>query len=310
MQGRKTGHNAFLKGANLSHRALKSLFTAGCAVLVLGACKKKEAPAIIEEVPAAEATETDTTSTLSEEPDLKQIGGKKAKPGSVKATFHPSAAAGSAGFSEAGHFVIQVSVFKSKNQAAKLVEKLANAGFPAYVAEVENPTPEMPGTYHRVRIGNFMRVADAKAFGDNTLSGMGYQYWVDNKKNDAVGGDGSYSAPVSSPATRAEPSYKSTPAATPNEPSTPTEPSAPSGETWGTPKSEEPAAPAGESWGNPSTTEAPVATPPAIKPIATPVAKPVATPAASKPVAEPSVPSTPPASKAPADTGKVNLDEW
>ncbi len=229
---------------------------------------------MIEEAPASEATETDTSATMAEEPTLQHVG-KDAKPGSAKATFHPSKAATQAGFSENGRYVVQVSIFKNKKPAAALVEKLAQAGFPAYVAEVENPTPEMAGTWHRVRVGNFMRVSDAKAFGDNTLAGMGYQFWVDNKKNDAVGGDGSYSAPAP------EPSYQhsSMPAAMPAEPVAPSEPAAPPVETWGAPEPEK-----------------------------TPEAVNTPEPAAvhnSRPV-----PSGTPATKSPSDTGKVNLDEW
>ena len=157
------------------------------AVLVAVGCKKEEAPAVIEEAPAAAApVETDTSATLAEEPTLQQVGANGSAKGKDKGgALSPSAEA--AGFSERGSIVVQVSVFKIARQASNLVEKLAAQGYPAYVAEVENPTPEMSGTYHRVRIGRFQRIADAKAFGENTLRPAGYDYWVDNKKNDAVG---------------------------------------------------------------------------------------------------------------------------
>jgi hypothetical protein len=270
--------NASSQGAILSHRYFKSMFAMGLIVLIAGCKKDKEAPAVIEEVPSSAMVDTDTSATLAEEPDLQQVG-KDPKPGSAKNTFHPSGSADKAGFSDAGSYVVQVAVFKSKRQAANLVEKLANTGYPAYVAEVENPVPELAGTYHRVRIGKFMRLADAKSFGDNTLKPNGYDYWVDNKKNDAVGGDGSgyvAPAPAYEPAPVAkEPAY---------EPAAPSEPAVPSGETWGNPKAAEPAAPSGETWGTPVTQE----------------------PAATTP----STPSTPASSAPAADTGKVNLDEW
>ena len=294
--------NASIQGALLSHRYLQltaSAFVAAGLVFTISGCKKdKEAPAVIEEVPAA-AAETDTSATLAEEPSLQQVGGNK--PGSAKNTFHPSASADKAGFSEDGRFVVQVAIFKSKRQAAGLVEKLAAAGYPAYVAEVENPVPELAGTYHRVRIGKFLKVTDARAFGDNTLKPMGYDFWVDNKKNDAVGGDGSgYTAPepsYSAPA-RSEPAY-SPPAK--SEPAVPSEPTTPPGETWGTPAAAEPATPSGESWGTPAS-DMPGATPPAEP------AKPAKAAKTEKAAATPPAPtpSTPP----PADTGKVNLDEW
>ena len=271
--------NPTSQGASLSHRYLQSLLAISLA-LAFASCKKdKEAPAVIEEVPSTATAETDTSATLSEEPNLQQIG--KDKPGSAKNTFHPSGspAADQAGFSDAGHYVVQVAVFKSKRQAANLVEKLANSGYPAYVAEVENPVPALAGTYHRVRIGKFLHIPDARAFGDNTLKPMGYDYWIDNKKNDAVGGDGSGYAPEPEPVSRKsrEPAY---------EPVTPSEPATPSGETWGTPKTEEPATPAGETWGTPKS-DAPAAT-----------------------HSTSSEPASSPAKTAPADTGKVNLDEW
>lgn len=263
---------------------------------MVASCKKdKESPAVIEEVPAAASSETDTSATLSEEPNLQQIG--KDKPGSAKNTFHPSGkpgnaspAADQAGFSESGHYVVQMAIFKSKRQAANLVEKLANSGYPAYVAEVENPVPSLSGTYHRVRIGKFATRTEARSFGDNTLKPMGYDYWVDNKKNDAVGGDGTGSytpeaEPESAPVSRK--SRKSEPVS---------EPAAPSGETWGTPSSE-PVTPSGETSSPPKTEE-------------------TITPSSGTPAAEPPSPSSAPSTpasvpaKAPADTGKVNLDEW
>jgi hypothetical protein len=278
--------NPSSQGAILSHRYFQALCTAALVLLVSGCKKDKEPPAVIEEVPTtAAASETDTSATLAEEPALQQVG--KDKPGSAKNTFHPGASADKAGFSDAGHFVVQVAVFKSKRQAASLVEKLANSGYPAYVAEVENPVPELSGTYHRVRIGKFLKIGDAKAFGENTLKPNGYDFWVDNKKNDAVGGDGSgYSAPAPAPAREPAPVSRR-PAA---EPAAPSEPAVPSSETWGTPSEpatpKEPATPAGETWGTPKS-DAPASTPST---------------------------SGSPASSAPAkpasDTGKVNLDEW
>lgn len=277
--------NALPEGALLSHRYpyLACLVAAGILVTATGCNKEKEAPAIIEEVPAAAApAETDTSATLAEEPNLQQVG-QGTKPGSAKNTFHPSGSADKAGFSEDGRFVVQVAIFKSKRQAAALVEKLANSGYPAYVAEVENPVPDLPGTYHRVRIGKFLKIADARAFGDNTLKPLGYDFWVDNKKNDAVGGDGSgYTAPepsYSAPVERAAPA--------------PSEPSTPPGETWGTPAASEPATPAGETWGTPAS-DMPGAAP----------SEPANT------AKTPKAPETPAATPPPADTGKVNLDEW
>jgi hypothetical protein len=303
------------------------MVAAGLAVLVAGCKKDKEKEAVVEEVPAAAAPkETDTSATLAEEPNLQQVG--KDKPGSAKNTFHPgkgkgkdkgaaapSEAASQAGFSDAGHYVVQVAIFKSKKQAAALVEKLSGQGYPAYVAEVTDPVPQLAGTYHRVRIGKFLKVADARAFGDNTLKPLGYDYWVDNKKNDGVGGSGSgYSAPATeetapAPAAEAPAPRKGKKAKTAA--AAPSEPPAPPSGTWGAPNGSESSAPnsgesapAGDSWSAPAKAEAP-----ASKPAASEL--PGTAPSSASPSA--SAPASPSASPAPAgktDTGKVNLDEW
>ena len=299
----------------MSHRYLQFALAAGLAIMISGCKKDKEAPAVIEEVPAAAPPETDTSATLSEEPQLQHVG-KDAKPGSAKNTFHPSASADKAGFSDAGHFVVQVAIFQSKRQAANLVEKLSGQGFPAYVAEVENPVPQLAGIYHRVRIGKFMKIADARAFGENTLKPMGYDFWIDNKKNDAVGGDGSgYTPPPEASEPAPAPVSRKKKKAEAAEPAAPSEPSTPPGETWGTPAPAEPATPSGESWGTPKNEE-PAAAPssmPGTAPAASapPPAPPAPAPKASKPAkTEPVAPSTPTPAAPPADTGKVNLDEW
>lgn len=263
------------KGAALLHRSIPTYLAICLAAYFVGCKKDKEAPAVIEEAPAAAPVETDTSATLSEEPDLQQVGqeGKKAGRNSLA----PSPSAEAAGFSDRGSYVVQVSVFKSSRQAAGLVEKLAAQGYPAYVAQVESPTAEMSGTYHRVRIGRFQKIADAKAFGENTLRPAGYDFWVDNKKNDQVGAGGYSSEPsYSSPAPQPVEEIRA-----PAEPPAPSEPAAPAGDAWGTPKTEEPAAPAGDAWGTPKTDELPG-----------------------------SAPTQPTASPTPKDTGKVNLDEW
>jgi len=310
---------------------LQFVFAAGLVLLISGCKKDKDNSAVVEEVPAAAAPkETDTSATLAEEPNLKQVG--KDKPGSAKNTFHPGkgkdkhagaapAAASEAGFSDAGHIVVQVAIFKSKKQAASLVEKLSGEGYPAYVAEVTDPVPQLSGTYHRVRIGKFLKVADAKAFGDNTLKPLGYDYWVDNKKNDGVGGaGGSYSAPAPEAAPAEAPSAEApAPRKGKKAKTAAAEPSTPPGGTWGTPNEAAPSEPktaepstqsTGDSWSSPKTE------PQASKPAASsdlPGTNPAsaAAPApSSQTSAAPASPSAAPAQPAKPDSGKVNLDEW
>lgn len=94
-------------------------------------------------------------------------------------------------FSSNGRYVVQISTVASRTLADRLVEKLEAKGYPAYVAEVQNPTPELFGTYYRVRIGRFAQVSTARDFGNETLKPLGYEFWVDNKANDNIGIEGS-----------------------------------------------------------------------------------------------------------------------
>ncbi|HLP40531.1 MAG TPA: SPOR domain-containing protein [Fibrobacteria bacterium] len=265
------------------HRSIPASLAFGLTLLAVGCSKKEEPPAVIEEAPAAvNPVETDTSATLSEEPNLQAVGGKaktaKRAPTATPAAGAPSAEA--AGLSDRGSYVVQVSVFKSARQAAGLVEKLAAQGFPAYVAEVENPTAELSGTYHRVRIGRFQKLADAKAFGEGTLRPAGYDFWVDNKKNDAVGGGGSYSSGESNSPSSS--SFSTPPSAPVEEIRAPAEPATPASNTWDTPT--EPAAPASNTWDTPTEPVAPASS------------------TGDMPKSDNPAPA--------ADTGKVNLDEW
>lgn len=108
-------------------------------------------------------------------------------------TFSPSSSASTStvDFSENGKYVVQISCVKSQKFADKMADGLKDKGYPAYAAEVQNPTPSLSGAYYRVRIGGFKTISIAKAFGENTLSPNGYQYWVDKKSNDKVGLEGS-----------------------------------------------------------------------------------------------------------------------
>ena len=93
-------------------------------------------------------------------------------------------------FSENGRYCVQVSTLPSRSLADAVAAKLSAKGYPSYVAEVQNPTPALPGTFYRVRIGGFDGVGAARSFGDGTLATDGYEYWVDKRSNDNVGLDG------------------------------------------------------------------------------------------------------------------------
>lgn len=93
-------------------------------------------------------------------------------------------------FNPNGRYVVQVSCVLSRGLAQNVAAKLEDKGYPAYIAEVENPTPELMGTYYRIRIGGFTGVSNARDFGEEHLTRNGYEFWVDNRSNDNVGMDG------------------------------------------------------------------------------------------------------------------------
>lgn len=263
----------------------------------LSACKKdKPAPAVVEETPMEVApTNTDTSAVMQEEPALSQVGGAKSKKSQRAMTEAP------AGIVQDGRFVVQISVFKSARKAGGLVEKLAASGYPAYVAEVQDPTPELSGTYHRVRVGTFRTLQDARQFGDNTVKPLGYDFWVDKKSMDHVGvrdgGSSNYSAPASESKSSfsdpVEPSSSSyTPAPSLPEPPAPSQPSAPAVDSWESSSSSTPSSPSAEPVA-PSTPAPSAPEPPA--------------PASTSGWGNPSDSATP---SAPADTGAPKLDDW
>lgn len=90
-------------------------------------------------------------------------------------------------FVENGRYVVQVSTVGSRALADEVAAKFSAKGYPSYVAEVQNPTPSLPGTYYRIRIGGFTGISTARSFGENSLVLDGYDYWVDNRSNDNVG---------------------------------------------------------------------------------------------------------------------------
>ncbi len=90
-------------------------------------------------------------------------------------------------FSQDGRYVVQISCVASEAIAEDVARKLENSGYPVYVAEVQNPTPQLLGTYFRIRIGGFDNLTDAKNFGEDHLIPTGFEYWLDNRSNDNLG---------------------------------------------------------------------------------------------------------------------------
>jgi hypothetical protein len=195
-----------------------------CGLLLSGCAKKPkqiqqnaQIPAMPEPAAAPAAPKTDTGDVFKEY--YKDSKGKK-----VGKTFSMNAANSAESytpsFTEEGRYVVQIAAGPSSAGAEEMANAFKGKGYPAYVAEVQNPTPELSGTYYRIRIGGFSMLADAKAFGENILRPANYDYWVDLKSNDAVGtGSGAASStgfssgastysPSSTPAST-EPSYTS-----------------------------------------------------------------------------------------------------
>ncbi|RMD56052.1 MAG: SPOR domain-containing protein, partial [Nitrospirae bacterium] len=81
-------------------------------------------------------------------------------------------------FSEHGRFVVQVGSFSDKRSAVNMLEKFKHRGYPAYISISEDGSKVL----YRVRIGNFDSFTEAKAFGEQVLKKMGYNYWVDNRR--------------------------------------------------------------------------------------------------------------------------------
>ncbi|MGB7568899.1 MAG: SPOR domain-containing protein [Chitinivibrionales bacterium] len=165
--------------------------------LFLGCSKSKNSAAKRTEVSKTLPSTADTADIFKEfysDDTAKKSASKKTFGKSAKTTFSPASAAAaapsSAEFLENGRYVVQVSCVKSQTFAEKMAGGLKDKGYPAYVAEVQNPTPNLSGTFYRIRIGGFNAFSAAKGFGENTLSPNGYQYWVDKKSNDKVGMEG------------------------------------------------------------------------------------------------------------------------
>jgi len=59
-------------------------------------------------------------------------------------------------------YTLQVGAFQDKEQARKMANKLEGKGYPVYVVSSNMP---MKGMLHRVRVGHFQDIKDAKKLG-------------------------------------------------------------------------------------------------------------------------------------------------
>jgi len=258
-------------------RTLMSLLLIFC-ILFCGCGKKKKADEAIDQ--EIESVTTEESDDIFDE-FYDEEGEKKEEPDNFTT---PSS---TPQFDPNGRYVVQVSCVLSKALAQDVVAKLENKGYPAYIAEVDNPTPDLIGTYQRIRIGGFNGISTAKDFAVDYLTPEGYDYWVDNRSNDNVG-MGGYEGLGQSSGGDYESGYTSEPAATPP------------AQDWESSQSEpEPV---------PATTPEPATQAPADD---WGTADPVTTPATTEPATQPPAQTTPEsgATTAEDDWGEAE-DEW
>lgn len=196
---------------------LRGKLLAGILIIaVIFGCAKKKVQNDTEFSQATKKTEQPQSSTADIFEEFYKDDSNNAEPVSSAAKEKETAlkktipAPVSTGFTSDGRYVVQISTLGSRALADHLVEQLDAKGYPAYVAEVQNPTPQLFGTYYRVRIGRFSLISSARAFGNETLKPMGYDFWVDNKSNDNVGIEGSGFG-ESNPASNLNPTYQTYP---------------------------------------------------------------------------------------------------
>jgi hypothetical protein len=157
--------------------------------LIAGGCgKKRTEEAVDKDFVDAAQTREEESDVFDEFYEEDTSAGEAAMV--EEETFSTSPGSYTPRFADNGAYVVQVSCVASSGFAQKKAEELQAAGYPAYVAEVQDPAPQLPGTYYRVRIGSFNTVTAAREFAENRLVPSGYEFWVDNQANDHVGMEG------------------------------------------------------------------------------------------------------------------------
>jgi hypothetical protein len=150
------------------------LLMLAAALVSFSGCSKSEAP---KSEPVA-----DTAMVLPEAPELEPLEEEYPEPEAESEPVRKANPQG--GVVKDGAYTLQVGIYNNERQAQKRAEKLKSQGFPAYVAWVVDPTPELPGTYYRVRIGSFASTKAARAYGELNLAPQGIEYWADLKARD------------------------------------------------------------------------------------------------------------------------------
>ena len=178
----------------------KVLFTASIAILVYTGCEKeeqaeKEAEITVEKKVESNTVETDGDELFDEfydstsaKKDFTKIDTVQNIEKNVQNSQDDSKTkSDELEFDNDGRYVVQISCIASDAIAEDVAKKIERKGYPVYIAEVTNPTPQLLGKYYRIRIGGFESTTKASFFGENYLLPEGYDFWVDNRSNDHIG---------------------------------------------------------------------------------------------------------------------------
>ncbi len=169
----------------------RTVITGMLVIAVIGGCTKKKTDREFSSKQTPAVTSPTSSQDIFDEFYKEDTASKTPKsavstepePARTRSEYTPS-------FSENGRYVVQVSTVVSRSLADAVSAQLSAKGYPSYVAEVQNPTPSLTGTYFRVRIGGFDRISAARSFGENILTAEGFEFWVDNRSNDNIGLEG------------------------------------------------------------------------------------------------------------------------
>lgn len=165
----------------------------------------KNADASVKSKSTVNAKSKESTNVETKEPSKALASNKKTTTSAPKSKANPD-----------GRYVLQVSCVASSELAEKIAKKLEKTGYPVYIAEVQNPTPQLIGNYFRIRIGGFSDRNSAKAFGDSQLTPNGFSFWVDTRSNDNIGGASSSKPSKTEPSKTEEPTPAASVAPTKN----------------------------------------------------------------------------------------------
>jgi hypothetical protein len=117
--------------------------------------------------------------------ETKATASTTAKPASATASKPVAPAQSTTGIVKSGAYTLQIGIFNSEKLAKKHADALIAQGLPAYVTRVQDPKPEMPGLYYRVRVGSFATSTAAREYGATNLTPAGIDFWADLKGRDS-----------------------------------------------------------------------------------------------------------------------------